>query len=69
MALRTRGSTPLNTLKIESVTGDIGTGRGAILFDFSRVQGVREISPLGGMDRLRVAEMTLGTGDMCRRAS
>jgi len=65
MALRAGGSTPLNPLKVESVTSDIGTGRGAILLDFNRVQGVREISPLGGMNRFRVTEMALGTGDMC----
>ena len=64
MALRTRGSTPLNTFKVESVTGDIGTSRRAVRPDISRMHSVREISPLGGMKRIRVAEMTLGTGDI-----
>jgi hypothetical protein len=65
MALRTRRATPLNTLKVESVTSDIGTGRRTLLPDISCVQGIREISPQGGMNRFRVAEMTLGAGDMC----
>ena len=64
MALRTRRSTPLNTLKVGSVTVDIGAGRRAVYLDIIPVQGVREISPLGGMKRIRVAEMTLGTGDI-----
>jgi hypothetical protein len=68
MALRTRRPTPLNTVKILSVTGDIGTGRGTVLLDISRMQGVGEISPHCGMNRFRIAEMTLGAGDMCSRA-
>ena len=68
MALRTRGSTPLNTLKVESVTGDIGTSRRAVRPDISRMHSVREISPLGGMNRLRIPEVTLGAGNMCSPA-
>jgi hypothetical protein len=69
MALRTRRSTPLNTPKIGSVTGDVGTGRRAVRLDISPVQSVGEISPQDGMNRFRVAEMTLGAGDMGSRAS
>jgi hypothetical protein len=69
MALRARRPTPLNTLKVESVTGDIGTSRRAVRPDISRMQSVREISPMGGMNRLRIPEVTLGAGDMCSPAS
>ncbi len=69
MALRARGSTPWNTLKIGPVTGNVGTGRCVVLLDISPMEGVREISPEGGMNRVGVAEMTLGTGDMCGPAS
>jgi hypothetical protein len=69
MALRTRRPTPRNTVKVGSMTGDIGTGSGAVQLDISRVQGIREISPLGGMNRFRVAKMTLVAGDMCSPAS
>ena len=65
MALRARRSTPLNALKIGSVTGDVGTGRRVILLDISRMQGVGEISPQSGMNRVGVSKMALGTGDIC----
>ena len=64
MALRTRRSAPPNTVQTGSVTGDIGTGRRTVQLDIYRMQGVREISPLGGMNRFRVAEMTLGARDI-----
>jgi hypothetical protein len=69
MALRTRRSTALNTIKILSVTGGIGTGRCAVLLDISRMQGVGEISPPDGMNRVGVADMALGAGDVRSRAS
>ena len=47
---------------------DIGTGGCAVLADICVVQGVGEIPPLEGMNRLRVAEMTLGAGDVRSRA-
>ena len=65
MALRTRGSTPLNPVKVGSMTVDVGTAIRAVEVDIGPVQGVGEISPLDRMDRLLVAEMTLGAGDTC----
>ena len=63
MALRTRGAAPLNPVKVGSMTVDVGTAIRAVQLDIGRVQGVGEMSPLEGMDRLLVAKMTLGTGD------
>ena len=50
MALGTRRSTPLNPLKIDSMTVDVGTASCAVQFDKGPVQGVGEISPLERMD-------------------
>ena len=65
MALRTRGSTPLDPVKVGSMTVNVGTASRAVQFDIVSMQSVSEISPLDRMDRLLVAEMTLGAGDTC----
>ena len=65
MALGTRRATPRNSFKGRSMTVDVGAGVRAVQIDIGRVQGVGEMSPLDGMNRFLVAEVTLGAGDSC----
>jgi len=64
MALRTRRARPPNTIQRGSVAVRIGTGSRAVYLGVPPVQGVSKISPLDGMNRVLIAEVALGAGNL-----
>jgi hypothetical protein len=64
MALGTRRSRPPNTIQRGSVAVRIGTGSRAIYLGVIPVQSVCKISPLDGMNRVLIAEVALGAGNL-----
>ena len=64
MALGTRRSRLRNTIQRGSVAVRIGTGSRAIYLGVIPVQGVSKISPLDGMNRVLIAEVALGAGNL-----
>lgn len=64
MALRTRWSRPRNPLQRGSVAVRIGTGSRAMYLGVIPVEGVSKISPLDGMNRVLIADVALGAGNL-----
>ena len=64
MALGTRWPGPANAIEVRPVAVGIGTTGRPVQVDVVCVQGIRVNPPRGGMDRILVAEMALGAGDL-----
>ncbi len=64
MALRAGGPGSSNAVEIGSVAVHVGAASGSVQLHVVAVESRRIIPPLGGMDGILIAEVTLGAGDL-----